>query len=103
MHGLSATYRETASPNKFYDYVAAGLPVIFNFQGSLKDLIINKKAGYYVDHRYPEQLSETLLHIARNKSEALEFGKNARCLAEDRFDQKKLAIQFERVFLNLHE
>ena len=50
LHGLSATYRETASPNKFYDYVAAGLPVIFNFQGSLKDLIINKK---FLNFVYP--------------------------------------------------
>lgn len=70
LHGLSPTYRETASPNKFYDYVAAGLPVIFNFQGPLKDLILEKRAGYYVDYQSPEALSDVLLHISQNKEEA---------------------------------
>lgn len=102
LHGLSSTYRETASPNKFYDYIAAGLPIIFNFQGPLKDLILEKKAGYYVDYKAPEQLSDVLLHILRNKSEALEFGKNARLLAEEKFDLKKIVVQFEDILVECH-
>jgi len=102
LHGLSPTYRETASPNKFYDYIAAGLPIIFNFQGPLKDLILEKRAGYYVDYQSPEQLSEVLLHISRNKSEALEFGKNARLLAEEKFDLKKIVVQFENVLVDCY-
>jgi len=102
LHGLSPTYRETASPNKFYDYIAAGLPIIFNFQGPLKDLILEKRAGYYVDYRSPEQLSDLLLHISRNKSEALEFGKNARHLAEEQFDLKKIVVQFEDVLVECY-
>lgn len=98
LHGLSSTYQETAAPNKFYDYIAAGLPVIFNFRGPLRELILEKNAGYYVDHRSPEQLSEMLMHISRNKSEALEFGKNARLLAEDKFDRIKSAEKLERTF-----
>jgi glycosyltransferase involved in cell wall biosynthesis len=99
LHGFSPTYRFTASPNKFYDYIAAGLPIIFNFQGPLKDLILDKNAGYYVNHRYPDQLSEVLIHILHDKSEAIEFGKNARRLAEGMFDQKKIVVQFEKVLV----
>lgn len=102
LHGLSPTYRETASPNKFYDYIAAGLPIIFNFQGPLKDLILEKKAGYYVDYRSPEQLSDVLQHISRNKSEALEFGKNAYLLAKERFDLKNIEAQFEEVLVECY-
>jgi glycosyltransferase involved in cell wall biosynthesis len=101
LHGLSPTCRETASPNKFYDYIAAGLPLIFNFQGPLKDLILEKRAGYYVDYRSPEQLSEALMHISSNKSEALEFGRNARLLAE-KFDQKKTVVQFENILVDCY-
>jgi glycosyltransferase involved in cell wall biosynthesis len=103
LHGISSTYRFTASPNKFYDYIAAGLPIIFNFEGPLKDLILNKNAGYYVDYQFPYQLSEVLLHILQNKSEASEFGKNARRLAEGKFDQKKIVIQFENVLVDCYK
>ena len=62
-----------------------------------RDLILEKEAGYYVDPRLPEQLSETLLHISRNKSEASEYGKNARLLAEERFNQKELTADIEQI------
>ncbi len=102
LHGLSHTYRETASPNKFYDYIAAGLPIIFNFQGPLKDLILEKRAGYYVDYQSPEALTDVLLHISQNKEEALGFGRNARQLAEERFDLKKIVVQFEDVLIECY-
>ena len=102
LHGLSPTYQETAAPNKFYDYIAAGLPVVFNFRGPLRELILEKNAGYYVNHRSPEQLSEILIHISRNKSEASEFGKNARLLAEEKFDQKKLVVRFEKALVECY-
>jgi len=102
LHGLSPTYQETAAPNKFYDYIAASLPVVFNFRGPLRELILEKNAGYYVDHRYPEQLSEILIHISRNKLEASEFSKNARLLAEEKFDQKKLVVRFEKALVECY-
>jgi len=102
LHGLSSTYQETAAPNKFYDYIAAGLPVVFNFRGPLRELILEKNAGYYVDHRSPEQLSEIFIHISRNKLEASEFGKNARLMAEEKFDQKKLVVRFEKALVECY-
>ena len=36
---LSESYRFTASPNKFFDYIAAGLPFFFNFGGPLKEKV----------------------------------------------------------------
>jgi hypothetical protein len=42
------------------------------------------------------------MHISCNKSEALEFGKNARLLAEE-FDQKKTVVQFEDVLVDCYQ
>ena len=100
LHGLSPTYQETAAPNKFYDYIAAGLPVIFNFRGPLRDLILERKAGYYVDPELPEQLSNAIVHVSRNKEEVSLIGKNARLLAEKEFDLKELAVKFEKVLFS---
>ena len=64
---------------------------------------MEKRAGYYVDYRSPEQLSDVLLHISRNKSEALEFGENARHLAEERFDLKSIEVQFEGILVECYK
>jgi len=97
LHGVSPTYRETAAPNKLFDYIAAGLPIIFNFEGPMRDLLVLHKAGYYVDHRYPENLCNIMIHLASNPIECLNAGRNAHNLAEDFFDQKKMAEVFVKV------
>lgn len=94
LHGISPTYRETAAPNKLFDYMASGLPIIFNFEGPMKDLIVQHRAGYYVDHHCPEDLCNTLINLATNPEECRVAGDNARILAEESFDQKKMAEAF---------
>jgi len=94
LHGVSRLYRETAMPNKFFDYIAAGLPIIFNFEGPLREHILRYKAGYYVDYRRPEQLSDTLGMLSQENDECLKAGRNARKMAQECFDQEKLADRF---------
>ncbi|MHC4525651.1 MAG: glycosyltransferase family 4 protein [Planctomycetota bacterium] len=94
LHGFSRLYRETAMPNKFFDYIAAGLPVIFNFEGPLRDQILTHQAGFYVDYRKPEELSRTLVMLFENPEIGLEVGIRARRMAEEYFDQEKLAEKF---------
>jgi len=94
LHGVSRLYRETAMPNKFFDYIAAGLPVVFNFEGPLRDQILGYKAGYYVDYRRPEELSTNLMMLSQNKEACLKAGLNARRMAEECFDQTKMSEKF---------
>jgi glycosyltransferase involved in cell wall biosynthesis len=37
----------SGSPNKFFDSLAAGVPIILNFEGWLKELVIKQKLGFY--------------------------------------------------------
>jgi len=97
LHGVSPTYRSTAAPNKLFDYLASGLPILFNFEGPMRDLITQYNAGYYVDHRHPEDLCNIMIHLAAHPEECREAGKNARILAEECFDQKKMAQKFVEV------
>ena len=94
LHGVSRLYRETAMPNKFFDYIAAGLPVIFNFEGPLRDQILTHQAGFYVDYRKPEELSKTLVMLFENPEIGLKAGLRARRMAEEYFDQEKMAEKF---------
>jgi len=96
----SESYRFTASPNKFFDYIAAGLPFFFNFGGPLKDLIENKNVGIYTNYLTPEDLAEKMMYYAKNKKQLYEIGQNGRKLAENEFEREQILENMIKEILN---
>ena len=82
------------SPNKFFDYIASGLPVLNNYPGWLADMITENKCGVVVPPENPEAFADALEYMADHHEEVAEMGKNARMLAEHRFDRRRLADEF---------
>ncbi len=81
------------SPNKFFDYIATGLPVLNNYPGWLAELIENNECGVVVEPEDPEAFAEGLQRLADDHEKRRSMGKNARLLAEKDFDRKELADQ----------
>lgn len=86
----SKSYRFTASPNKFFDYIAAGLPFFFNFTGPLKSKVIDANVGHYVNHNKPEELCDVMKHYSVNLDKLRQMGANARLLAEREYDRDEI-------------
>lgn len=82
------------SPNKFFDYIAAGLPVLNNYPGWLADIIKENQCGYAVPPSDAEAFADALEHAADHRQEIKEMGKRARNLAQGEFDRLKLADHF---------
>ena len=70
---VSAFYYGT-SPNKFFDYIAAGLPVLNNYPGWLANIIAENKCGVVVPPENPEAFADVLEYLADNRDEAAEMG-----------------------------
>lgn len=87
---VPAFYRGT-SPNKFFDYLAAGRPVLINYPGWLADLIGEHRAGLAVPPENPDAFAEALIYLADHPRQRAEMGHNARRLAETEFSRQKLA------------
>lgn len=79
------------SPNKFFDYIATGLPVFNNYPGWLAELIEENKCGIAVPPERPDLFADALIEFAADPRLRVEMGRNARKLAENVFDRKKLA------------
>lgn len=87
----------TNSPNKLFDSLSAGKPIIVNSAGWTKDLVENKKCGFYVNPNNPTELVEKL-DILYNHSELVQdMGINSRSLAEEEFDKSILTKKFADV------
>ncbi|WP_096896330.1 glycosyltransferase family 4 protein [Candidatus Scalindua japonica] len=84
------------SPNKFFDYLSVGLPVINNYPGWLADMINEHKCGVAVSPDDPNAFAEALIYLYKNPEKRKEMGDNAIKLALSDFDRTYLADQFVR-------
>lgn len=82
---------DTSSPNKFFESLAAGIPVIQNTGGWMKDFLEEHKVGYTVDPDNPEELAELLIRVSENDDELLLMGQRAKKIAAQEFDKNILA------------
>ena len=82
------------SPNKFFDYLAAGLPVLNNYPGWLQDLIRAHDCGLAVAPGQAELLADALCQLADDRERRSVMAQNARRLAETQFSRRKLAADF---------
>ena len=79
------------SPNKFFDYLAAGRPILINYPGWLAGLIEQHNAGIAVPADNPAAFADALIHLATHSDACAEMGRNARRLAETEFSRTTLA------------
>lgn len=90
---VSAFYYGT-SPNKFFDYIAAGLPVLTNYPGWVADLITANHCGYTVLPDASDVFADALEAAAANRLLLKTMGSNAQFLAKRHFDRDDLANQW---------
>ncbi len=85
---------DTSSPNKLYESLAAGVPVIQNTKGWIRDLLEVNECGFTVDADDETELVEALLRLADDDDLAATLGRNGRALAEREFDQEILSARY---------
>ncbi len=95
-----AAREHTWSPNKLFDALAAGKPILLNVGGWLSETVEGNQCGRTVDPHRPEALADALVELARDPSLCAEMGRNARALAEREFDRRLLARRLEGVLID---
>lgn len=90
---VPAFYNGT-SPNKFFDYLSAGLPVLTNYPGWLAEFVEREHCGIVVPPDDPKTFCIALERLADFPSERQAMGARARQLAERQFSREALAHEF---------
>lgn len=78
------------SPNKFFDYLAAGLPVLTNYPGWVAEMVARDGAGVAVPPADPEAFADGLIALADDRAALPRMGQAARDLARREFDRIQL-------------
>lgn len=91
----------TNSPNKLFDSLSAGKPIIVNSAGWTKDMVEQYKCGFYVNPNQPQELVNKILFLKDHPEVVEQMGRKSRYLAETVYDKSILTKQFVEVIENV--
>jgi len=83
-----------SSPNKFFDYIACGLPVLNNYPGWLADMIREHQCGRVVPPDDPVAFADAVVWLRDHRDEIRDMGRRSRRLAESQFSRDSLGDLF---------
>ena len=81
----------TVYPNKVFDYMAAGRPVLLAINGVIRKVVERAEAGVYVPPGDAQALAEAIRQLADDPERGREMGINGRHLVEEKFDRVQQA------------
>lgn len=93
----------TNSPNKLFDSLSAGKPIIVNSSGWTKDMIENNKCGLFANPKNPKELVNKILFLKANPKICEDMGLNARKLAENKYDKSILCREYANLVDSMHQ
>lgn len=79
------------SPNKFFDYIAAGLPVLNNYPGWLAEMIDEHQCGFAVTPDNSTAFADALEQAAADRQALQVMGQRGLALAKTQFARQALA------------
>ncbi len=75
-----------AQPNKMFEYMGAGLPLIASHFPLWKKLIEKEQCGILVDPLKPTQISDAITYILENEEEAEKMGKRGKFAVQNKYN-----------------
>ncbi len=81
----------TVYPNKVFDYMAAGRPVILAIDGVIRKVVEEAEGGVFVAPGDATALAEAILRLADDPQRGRQMGLNGRRYIEENFDRPALA------------
>jgi len=93
---------DTSSPNKFFESLAAGVPVIQNTQGWMKDFLTEHEIGLTLDPNDPQQLANALIEMKDNPDRTNSMGEKSLSIAKQYFDKDYLANKMLKILEKVH-
>jgi glycosyltransferase involved in cell wall biosynthesis len=87
-------------PNKVFDYMAAGLPVLCMIDGVIRRVIEDANAGIFVQPGDPSALAEAVLSWSAKGAELELMGQNGREFVIEHFDRGVLAERMLELMLS---
>jgi glycosyltransferase involved in cell wall biosynthesis len=84
---------KTVYPNKVFDYMAAGKPVILAIDGVIREVVEEAQAGIFITPGNPDAMAEAIQRLALDPQARQAMGMRGRSYVERNFNREDLAAQ----------
>lgn len=92
---------KTVYPNKVFDYMAAGRPVILAMDGVIREVVEAAQSGIIVPPGDAESLGNAIQLLVGDRRKRELLGQNGRCYIETHFDRPVVANQLDEIIEKL--
>ena len=92
---------KTTYPNKVFDYMAAGRPVILAIDGAIREVVEAAECGVFAQPGNPSALAEAIRKLSANKHEARKMGLRGRKYLEEHFSRAVIAEKLLEVLKSM--
>lgn len=82
---------DTSSPNKFFESLSAGVPVVQNTKGWMKEFLLEHQVGFTLPPDDPEALADLLISLQSNPENLEGMRDRALKISKAEFDKNRLA------------
>ncbi|HEX8200492.1 MAG TPA: glycosyltransferase family 4 protein [Isosphaeraceae bacterium] len=87
------TFR-TVYPNKVFDAMACGRPIVLAIDGAARALVERSGSGRYAPPEDPRALADVILGLASDRAAAEAMGRRGRAFVVEHFDRDRLALRY---------
>ncbi|MBN2048174.1 MAG: glycosyltransferase family 4 protein [Anaerolineaceae bacterium] len=94
---------KTTYPNKVFDYMAAGRPVVLAIDGVIREVVETARAGLFAQPGNPPRLAEQVLYLCQHPDQAREMGLNGRKYITDNYDRHSQAQSMQEIMLSMQK
>jgi glycosyltransferase involved in cell wall biosynthesis len=92
---------KTTYPNKVFDYMAAGKPVLLAIDGVIREVVESNQAGIAVPPGNPQALADGIMVLASHPDEARAMGQAGRNAIIQSFNRAHFSQEFELLLKDL--
>jgi glycosyltransferase involved in cell wall biosynthesis len=89
---------DCSSPNKLFQYMFAGKPVLASNCTSVKRILEETKSGRWYEHDSPDDFYAKAIEMVRNAEERNQMGKNGRISVIERYNWEKTAEGLIKIY-----
>lgn len=92
---------KTTYPNKVFDYMAAGKPIILAIDGVIREVVEDAGAGLFVQPGDAQALADAAMHLWQNPNQGIQMGQAGREYVSVHFDRSKQVETLEALLHRL--